>query len=88
MIKTLTAAIAALSLSACMTTGQQSAVRTIGPDQYTISGLDIFGGNVAQHAASFCNARGQQMRIEGTTTQTGLYSGASYPVMVFRCAPH
>jgi hypothetical protein len=75
--------IAALSLSAC---GFSEPVKTIGNNTYTISEMNIIGGNVAEHAARHCAALGQTLVIEATTTQNSYVSNAQYAVMVFRCA--
>lgn len=77
-------AAAALALGACATTSPTSGIRSLGPNQFTVSEMSGFT-SVAERAAAFCGSFGQRMQIEGSTTQKGLYSGSDYAVLVFSC---
>ena len=82
------AAVAVLSLGACVSMPQSagSGVQSMGGDTFMVSELGSpFGGNLVARAANYCGSFGQQMRDEGSTTQTGFASGRSYPVLIFRC---
>lgn len=64
---------------------QNGAIRSIGNDTYTISEMGVFGGNAVEYAARHCASMGRVMQMQGSTTQKGLASGASYGVVVFTC---
>lgn len=82
---TLTLAAAVLLLTAC---GQPQSTKS-GPnsDIRTISGMHTLGGagNVTMQAARACDKENKKLIVISTTTQNGIYSGTSYPVIVFRC---
>jgi len=81
---TITLTLAVLLLAAC---GQ--AQQTKGPNSNirTISGMHTPGGaaNLPIMAARACDAENKKLTIISTTTQNGMYSGTSYPVIVFKC---
>lgn len=76
----------AASVSACVTMPQRatSGVQSAGPNLFTVSELNGFG-NVFERAGAFCGSFGQQMKLEGNSTQKGLVSGSDYATIVFSC---
>lgn len=65
--------------------GGASAVKSLGGDQYSISDMNVLGGSLPEHAASYCASLGRKMKVEGNTTQQGLASGTNYGVLIFSC---
>lgn len=75
-------------LSACgpLNNSPGAGVRSLGNGLYQISEMGFMGGTVASRAAEYCNSLGnKELIVVGNTTQTGMYSGTSYPVLLFRC---
>lgn len=77
------------SLSACgpLPPGSNTGVTVLGNGLYQTSEMGFIGGSVATKAAQYCREMhpGSNLAIVGNTTQTGMYSGTSYPVLIFRC---
>ena len=80
--------LAALSLGACTTlpSNPSSGIRSIGPNLFVASEMDqMFGGSVVERAATFCNSFGQRMSMEGSSSETGVWSGNRFQSVVFTC---
>lgn len=76
------------TLSACgpLNNSPGAGVRSLGNGLYQISEMGFMGGTVASRAAEYCTSLGnKELTVVGNTTQTGMYSGTSYPVLLFRC---
>jgi len=77
------------SLSACapLPPGTNTGVTALGDGLYQTSEMGFIGGSTATKAAQYCKEvhPGTKLAIVGNTTQTGMYSGNSYPVLIFRC---
>ncbi|MHA0335834.1 hypothetical protein [Sphingomonas aquatilis] len=85
-MRTLYALLIAATCTGCATMADPDAgVKSLGGDQYSISEMGVIGGSLPERAAKFCGTRGKKMKVEGNTTQTGLASGTSYPVLIFSC---
>lgn len=80
-VKHMTILAAALALTGCATAPTP---HSLGSDTYTLSELDIMGGNVVQAAARHCASMKRQMMMVGNTTQRG-FTGTQYAVVVYRC---
>lgn len=87
MIRKTFIAIAVLSLSACATTYQSetTGIHSLGGDLFSISQRAVPFGGTAPRAAAFCAKFGQQMRVEGNSTEQSLWTDRQYAVLMFRC---
>lgn len=85
-MRTIAALMIAIACVGCATmTGPDAGVKSLGGDQYSLSEMGVFGGSLPERAAKYCGSRGKKMKVEGNTTQTGIASGAAYPVLIFSC---
>lgn len=90
MKKTLLPIVALTALvSACATMPADptlaQGVQRLDTRLYSVSEMQVWGGNLAAVAVRQCQMDGGQLNVISNTSQTGVYSGNSYAVLVFRC---
>lgn len=85
-MRTICISLAALVLGACATVPQSThAVEVVGTDLFSVSQRNVPFGSPIDVAGSFCADFGQNVQIEGNTTEQTVLSDQVYSVLVFRC---
>ena len=86
MIRKLLFCLFSLTVSGCATTSDPSlasGVERMGGGVYSVDGMGF--KDPTRQAVRQCQIDGKQLNILTSTTKRGLYSGKTYPVLVFRC---